>query len=103
MIWLKRRFAYADYAPFQDALQKLLLANPTRSSEFMMVSTNFADPHLKEYYVGLPDQSFASAFHDFEFVKESDLPKVIDTVHIADTGTEPFTSRFQAAKDQRNA
>jgi len=100
MIWLKRRLAYADYAPFQDALEKLMMENPTLYKEFIMVRTKFADLHLKEYYVGLPDQSFASVFTDFDVAKESDLPKIIDSVHIADTTKEPFTSRFQFARDK---
>ena len=36
-----------------------------------------------------------SAFDGFEHVGESDLPKIIDTLHIADATTDEFTSRFR--------
>ena len=100
MVWLKRRFAYADYAPYFAILEKLIDANPKLDAEFMMASTKFTDPHLSEYYVGLPDKSFAAAFDDFEPVAESNLPKMINTLHIGDATTEPFKARFRFAHDE---
>jgi hypothetical protein len=40
-----------------------------------------------------------SAFDGFEHVGESDLPKIIDTLHIADATTDEFTSRFRFRHD----
>jgi len=45
--------------------------------------------------VGMPHKAFMSAFDDFEQVEESNLPKIIDTLHIADATTDEFTSRFR--------
>jgi hypothetical protein len=39
MIWAKRRFANAEYAPYLDKLQKLMMVQPTRAQQFIMVST----------------------------------------------------------------
>jgi hypothetical protein len=103
MLWLKRRFAYADYAPYFGILEKLIDANPNLSAEFIMVSAKYNDPHLSEYYVGLPDKSFAAAFDDFEPIPESKLPKAIDTMLIGDSTKEPFTSRFRFRTAKKEA
>jgi hypothetical protein len=83
MIWGKRRFEWAEFAPYQDRLEKLLMANATQYREFMMfmaeVRVGFAD-----VYVGVPAQAFMAAFDGFEPVAEADVPKVIDTLLVAD-------------------
>jgi hypothetical protein len=37
MIWMKRDFAYADYAPAMGELEKLLMASGPLYAEFIMV------------------------------------------------------------------
>jgi hypothetical protein len=105
MVWGKRTFEHAGcapyvdqhagYAPYMDHLERLLSANPTRYREFIMVSIQTSNPGIKDYYVGVPHKAFMSAFDDFEQVEESNLPKIIDTLHIADATTDEFTSRFR--------
>jgi hypothetical protein len=96
LFWAKRRFSYADYAPYQDRLQLLLFANPTRYAEFIMVSTKADNPGVGDDYVGVPTQEMLAAFDDFEPVAEHELPKEIDALLIADTTKEPFKSRFRS-------
>ena len=57
MIWAKRRFAYADYAPYQDQMEKLLMANAPLYQQFLMVSTKTDDPGVSTYYVGVQSKS----------------------------------------------
>lgn len=95
MIWVKRRFAAADYAPYMKRLENLLMANPTLYREFLMVSTNTDDVLVSDYYVGAPNKSLLVGFDGFERIAESDLPKEIDTFHLGDSTKEPFKSRFR--------
>lgn len=101
MIWGKRRFAYADYSPYFDKMEKLIMANPTLYREFIMVSTKADGVGESTYYVGVPNETFIPAFDGFERVEETALPKIIDTLHIADATTEEFRSRFQFKHDRR--
>jgi len=93
MVWGKRRFAGADYSPYFDRLEKLMMATATRYREFMMVSTNTDDILVSDYYVGVPNEAFMAAFDGFERVEESQVPKVIDTLHIGDANE--VERRFQ--------
>lgn len=97
MIWLKRRFAGADYGPYMDRLEQLMIANPQLYQKFIMVSTKTRDALVSDYYVGVPNEVLAGGFDGFIRVGESDLPRIIDVLHIADATKEPFTSRFQFA------
>jgi hypothetical protein len=92
MIWAKRRFQWADYAPYQDRLEKLLMANPTRYREFMMFSVE-ASGGEGDVYVGVPTKEFIALFDGFEPVREAALPKVVDALLIADANA--FKERFE--------
>jgi hypothetical protein len=98
MIWAKRQFRFAEYAPYMERLDRLMLANPSMYSQFIMVSTDVSKPALSNYYVGVPDQSFLAEFDGFDIVPESQLPNEIDTVLIADATTDEFKSRFRFRK-----
>ena len=100
MIWLKRNFEFADYGPYFDKLESLLMANAHRYPEFLMVSVQ-ATPPASDYYVGIPSKDFAPYFDGFEEVSEDSLPKEIDTFHIGDATKEPFTSRFTMKSARR--
>jgi hypothetical protein len=95
MIWGKRRFAYADYAPYQDRMQQLVLAHPMLYQQFMMVSTKADGPGESMCYVGVPNETIMKEFDGFMPVPEAALPKVVNVVHFADATTEEFTSRFE--------
>jgi hypothetical protein len=92
MFWAKRAFQWADYAPYQDRLEKLLMSNPAHYREFMMFSIE-QKVGLSDVYVGVPAQSFLAVFDRFEPVAEADLPKVVDTLLIADANA--FKERFE--------
>jgi hypothetical protein len=83
MIWGKRRFELAEYAPYQVRLAKLMLENPSLHSQFIMVSTVTDVTNVFDYYVGVPSQTFFADFDGFVIVDESDLPKEIDEVKFA--------------------
>jgi hypothetical protein len=93
MIWAKREFAYAEYAPYMDRLEKLLMANPRQYREFMMVSTQTSKVGVDIFYIGVPNKAFAAVFDGFEIISESELPKEIDTLHVADVNA--FQERFR--------
>jgi hypothetical protein len=59
----------------------------------MMVSTNTDDPGVSDFYVGVPNGAFMAVFDGFERVEESQVPKVIDTLHIGDANE--IERRFQ--------
>jgi hypothetical protein len=94
MNWAKRDFRFAEYAPYMDRLEALLIANPTLYRQFIMVSTKTDDPAIGTYFIGMPSHLLLSAFDGFAPVAESELPKEIDTLLIADATTEEFKSRF---------
>jgi len=79
MIWAKRRFAYAAYAPHRDRLADLQVTMPANSREFMMVGREVDDEvGLQDIYIGVPNKELLHLFEGFEIVSEGDLPKEID-------------------------
>ena len=98
MYWAKRRFEWADYAPYMDRLEKLLMANATQYREFMMFSIE-QKVGLSDVYVGVPVQAMLAVFDGFEPVADSDVPKVVDTLLVADVNA--FTERFEFKYNKR--
>ena len=101
MVWAKRRFAYAEFAPYQDLLGKLLFTFPIQYPEFIMVSVKAEGPGESDYYVGVPNKALLAGFDGFQDVSEAQLPKEIDTLLIADATKEPFKSRFEFKHNKR--
>jgi hypothetical protein len=97
MVWGKRACSSAEFGRYHDHLLKLLYANPAHYQEFMMVSTKTEDPTLRMYYVGVPLEKFTEGFERFEYVPDEELPKVIDTVIVADVKSAEFITRFRYA------
>src|SRR4029077_14193904 len=95
MIWAKRRFKRAEYAPYQDRVGDLQMAAPTLYRQFIMVDVETGEPGVSDHYIGLPNQALLAAFDGFEVVGEDQLPKEIDGVSLADTSDDEFTSRFR--------
>ena len=93
MVWGKRKFEYADYGPYMERLANLQMANPTQYREFIMVSIRTSNVGTSHYYVGVPHKTLMGGFDGFENVAESDVPKVVDTLHLGDRNE--FNSRFQ--------
>ena len=102
MIWAKRRFEAAAYAPYMDRLRDLMLVNPARYREFIMISTKTDKSHLDEYYIGVPNEAFLRDFKGFEVVREEDLPTKIDAFHLGDGGkSRSAKSSFLPARSFR--
>jgi hypothetical protein len=95
MIWAKRQFEYAGYAPYQDRLGDLQLANASVFRQFIMVSVNTSKPGVSEVIIGLPNKTFLPLFDGFEEIPEGGLPKEIDTLLLADVASDEFNSRFK--------
>ena len=83
MFWAKRRFEWAEYAPYQDRLEKLLMANAARYREYMMFSME-QKVGLADVFVGVPAQELLAVFDGFDAVPKNQVPKVIDTLLVAD-------------------
>ena len=96
MEWVKRLFQYAEYAPYMDKLGELQMQNPALYQEFMMVAVKKWHRGTEdEYYIGVPDNRFLVWFDGFTPVAESELPKEIDMVLLADQTKKTFASRFR--------
>jgi len=94
-MWAKRRFKYAEFAPYQDILGELQMANAKICGQFIMVSVDTKDePGESEYYVGVPNKAFLMPFVGFQQIQESELPREIDTLLLADVASEEFQRRF---------
>lgn len=65
-----------------------------------MASTKNDNPFVDDFYIGLPNEAFFVLFDGFERIGETNLPKVIDTLDIADARTEQFKSRFRFARSR---
>ena len=65
VIWGRREFRWADYAPYQDRLGKLLTATPNRYREFMMFSVE-KSTGVSDVYVGVPFKELMPLFDGFE-------------------------------------
>jgi hypothetical protein len=83
-----------------DLLEKLQMVNAALYREFMMVSVKTSKFGTEDYYVGVPNKALLALFDGFDPVEEAELPKPIDTLHVADV-TE-FESRFQFAHNNRS-
>jgi hypothetical protein len=96
MEWIKRRFQYEEYTPYMEKLGELQMQNPALYQEFMMVAVKRRRSGVEdEYYVGVPDKRFLVWFDGFMPVNESELPKEIDAVLLADQTKKAFTTRFR--------
>lgn len=95
MIWARRSLIYANYAPYQDIMEKLLMANPAQYQEFLMVSVAARTPGEIDYYIGLPNKTLLAMFDGFQEVTDAQLPNEIDSLLLGDQTKEPFTSRFK--------
>jgi hypothetical protein len=100
MIWATRRFAAADYAPYQDRLDELMWANTQLHERFMMVSVETdRERGMNDIYVGVPTSVFLAQFDGFRIIPEEELPEEIDALLI---GTiSEFKSHFRFRQDQR--
>ena len=88
MIWIKRQFRFAEFAPYQNRLGEFTFENA--GDEFFMVSMG------NDYFVGLPSEEFHSHFDGFEVVNEADLPKEVKVL-VGDTNSQEFKRLFVIA------
>ena len=99
MIWATRRFAAADYAPYQDRLDKLMWANTSLYRQFMMVSVETGERGISDIYVGMPTSAFLAEFDGFNSIPEEALPKEIDILLTGDISE--FKSHFRFRQHPR--
>jgi len=85
MIWVTRRFAAADYAPYQDRLDELMWANTPLHAQFMMVGVETGEPGMNDIYVGVPTAAFLAEFDGFRIIPEEELPKEWGAARIIET------------------
>jgi len=90
-----------EYIPAMDLLEKLMMANASLYREYMMVSVKTSKTGTDDYFVSVPDKALLTLFDGFEPVEDAKLPKVIDTLHVADISV--FQARFRFAHDSRAA
>ncbi|OIQ64157.1 hypothetical protein GALL_542920 [mine drainage metagenome] len=83
-VWGRPRFDGTEYVPYFDRFEELLLPDGALYRGFIMVSTKNDNPFVDNFYIGLPNEAFFVLFDGFERISETNLPKVIDTLHIAD-------------------
>jgi hypothetical protein len=97
MIWAKRRFdSLVGYIPYFERLENLRRANLNLSGQFIMVSTKTEDPAVSDYYIGVPNQGFLSAFDGFKIIDERDVPTHYDVLHLADSNSADFRRLFRS-------
>jgi hypothetical protein len=94
----KRQFKSADYVPYQDRLADLLMKNPARYREFMMFSVKQSSG-VGDVYVGVPVKEFMVLFDGFAPVNEEALPKMVDSLLVADANA--FAERFEFKHNQK--
>lgn len=94
MIWAKRSFEGIESLPFSVRLSELLVENSAFARHFIMVSVAHLNSSVSDFYIGLPHKSYLSDFTGFEIVDESDVPLLIDTIHVADPACEKL-NRFE--------
>lgn len=82
MIWGKRRFQDAEYAPYMEKLSQIMLADASRAAQYMMVSTEDEESGAEEYYISVPDEALMRLFDGFQRVPDSALPKEINVIHL---------------------
>lgn len=95
MFWAKRDFNYSNYMPYQSALAELQAIYVHRHTEFIMVSIDKISPGLSTYYIGVPERFLLGAFDGFEAVMESELPRFVDSLLLADLASKEFSKRFE--------
>lgn len=99
MFWAKRTFNAAEYVPYQDILEKCLLADPSNYAKYVMVSTKNGPGISNDYYVGVPREELLNLFDSFERVDVSSLPTEIDCLHVGHVGSDgEFQRRFRHRK-----
>ena len=93
MIWGKRRFAYAQSAPYQEKMEKLLMSNVAQYPE-----SSWSAPTPMIPSTALFRQTrFVFANSTGSSACKSELPKEIDPPLVADAAKEPFLSRLKFA------
>jgi hypothetical protein len=96
MIWAKRRFAADSYGKYHDRLGDLQMAMPNRHREFMMMARKSDTVGEQDIYIAVPSKELLSSFDGFEIISESELPKEVDTLLLAEHGE--FEKRFRVRK-----
>jgi hypothetical protein len=85
MILAKRRFQHADYGPYMDRIADLQLKYPDKHEQFVMTArrVDAPEPGWRNYYVGVPDETFLQDFDGFQRINEEAVPNDMENILVA--------------------
>ena len=93
MIWAKQRVSHAACMIYMETIGALQLEDPSSVGELMMVGRDVDGRH-QDVYISVPSRELLARFDGFEAVSETELPKQIDFIHIAEHMSGNFKKRF---------
>jgi hypothetical protein len=91
MIWAKQRVAHTACMIYMETIGALQFEHPSSLGELTMVGRDVDGRH-QDVYISVPSRELLARFDGFEAVSETELPKEIDFIHVAEH-TE-FEKRF---------
>ena len=100
MIWAKQRVAHTACMIYMKTIGALQFEHPSSVGELMMVGRDVDGRH-QDVYISVPSRELLARFDGFEAVSETELPKEIDFIHVAEHTSGEFEKRF-TLRDRRN-
>jgi len=98
MIWAKRDFQFAEYAPYQVQFEELHFKLGGPAAMMMVMAKKNA--RLSDVIISLPDAKFLRMFEGFEIIDESELPKEVSILCV-NHATDDFEKRFKIPSGRR--
>jgi hypothetical protein len=83
MIWAKQRVAHTACMIYMETIGALQFEHPSSLGELTMVGRDVDGRH-QDVYISVPSRELLARFDGFEAVSETELPKEIDFIHVAD-------------------
>jgi hypothetical protein len=100
MIWAKQRVSHAACMIYMETIGALQFEDPSSVGELMMVGRDVDGRH-QDVYISVPSRELLARFDGFEAVSETELPKEIDFIHVAEHTSGQFEKRF-TLRDRRD-
>jgi hypothetical protein len=100
MIWAKQRVSHTACMIYMKTIGALQFEHPSSVGELMMVGRDVDGRH-QDVYISVPSRELLARFDGFEAVSETELPKEIDFIHVAEHTSGEFEKRF-TLRDRRN-
>jgi hypothetical protein len=99
MIWAKQRVSHTACMIYMETIGALQFEDPSSVGELMMVGLDVDGRH-QDVYISVPSRELLARFDGFEAVSETELPKEIDFIHIAEHTSGNFKKRFTLRDSQ---